>query len=121
MGNNFVFNELHSTDPEKSRSFFGELFDWEFEDVNMGDMQYAFIKSDGNGQGGIIKQMAPDAPSMFLSYVQVDDIVASTEKAKELGGTAMVENQPAGGFGHFSVLQDPTGAVFALWQEAEQS
>lgn len=86
MNNTFVYNELHTTDPEKSRKFFDGLFDWDFEDVDMGGMQYTFVKSGEQGIGGIIKQMAPGAPSMFLSYVQVEDLSASTKKPRNLAG-----------------------------------
>ena len=40
MGNPFVHVELMSTDVPKAKAFYGELFDWQFQDMSMGDMTY---------------------------------------------------------------------------------
>jgi hypothetical protein len=40
MGNPFVHVELMSTDVDKAKSFYGKLFDWKLEDMDMGDMTY---------------------------------------------------------------------------------
>ena len=44
MGNPFVHVELMSTDVGKAKAFYGELFDWKLEDMDMGDMTYTMIK-----------------------------------------------------------------------------
>jgi len=41
---------------------------------------------------------------------------AATKKAASLGGTVMKDVTPVPNFGEFSVITDPTGAHFALWQ-----
>jgi hypothetical protein len=58
----------------------------------------------------------PGAPSMWLPYVGVDDINASTAKAKSLGAKVIIDVREVPGHGHMSVLSDPTGATIALWQ-----
>ena len=115
MDNTFVWNELHSTDAPKSLAFFGKLFDWEIEKMDMGERTYHFVKVGGEGKGGIMQQANPGAPSMFLSYVQVADLAAKTAQVAELGGKVLMADQAAGDMGRFSVVADPTGAVFALW------
>jgi len=40
-----------STDVAKAKSFYGKLFNWKFEDVDLGDMIYTLIKV-GEGTGG---------------------------------------------------------------------
>ena len=54
MGNPFVHMELMSTDVGKAKAFYGKLFDWKLEDMNMGDMTYTMIKVGGTG-GGLLK------------------------------------------------------------------
>ena len=51
MGNPFVHVELMSTDVGKAKTFYGKLFDWKLEDIDMGDMTYTMIKV-GEGTGG---------------------------------------------------------------------
>ncbi len=51
MPNPFVHLELNSTDVDKSKAFYGGLFDWELQDIPMGDMTYTTIRV-GKGTGG---------------------------------------------------------------------
>lgn len=119
MANPFVHVELSSTDIGAAKSFYGKLFDWQLEDVVMSpEMTYTMIKAgDGTG-GGMMQQMIPGAPSAWLSYVQVDDIKASTAKAASLGANIVQDVTEVPGMGWFSVIVDPTGASFGLWQNA---
>jgi hypothetical protein len=52
---------------------------------------------------------------MWLPYVGVDDINASTAKAKSLGAKVIVDVREVMGHGQMSVLSDPTSATIALW------
>ena len=114
MANPFVHVELATTDVAKARKFYTGLFDWELEEVP--GMDYTLIKVGGGTGGGIMKTVQPDSPSSWLAYVQVDDAAASTEKARALGATICKDVTEIPGIGWFSVITDPTGATFALWQ-----
>jgi len=46
----------------------------------------------------------------------VDDIQASTQKAKSLGATIMADVTEIPGIGWFSILIDPTGAALGLFK-----
>jgi predicted enzyme related to lactoylglutathione lyase len=48
--------------------------------------------------------------------VLVDDIAASTAKAKSLGATVMLDVTEVMGMGWMSVIIDPTGAALGLWK-----
>jgi uncharacterized protein len=115
MGNPFVHVELHTQDPERARGFYGKLFDWKLEDVP--DMDYTVIDVGETGRGGgIMKSRSPDAPPQWVPYVFVDDVAASTEKAKSLGATVLQDPTEIPDVGWFSMLLDPTGAAFALFR-----
>ena len=64
-----------------------------------------------------LAEAMPGAPSMWLPYVQVDDIVAATAKAKSLGATVVQDVMEVMGEGSLSVIIDPTGATLGLWQQ----
>jgi len=118
MANPFVHIELNSNDIAKARPFYAGLFGWELNDMDMGPMgTYTTIGvgEDGTG-GGMMQHPMPGAPSVWVPYVLVDDLAASTEKARSLGGTIIQENIPVAEMGTFSLVQDPTGAVFGLWE-----
>ena len=117
MANPFVHVELNTTDIDRAKDFYNQLFAWELEDMVMGPSDtYTIIKvGDGTG-GGILKNPMPGIPSFWLAYVLVDDIHASTKKAKSLGANVMKDVTEIPDYGSFSVLADPTGAHFALWK-----
>jgi uncharacterized protein len=114
VANPFCHVELNTTDVNKAKDFYGKLFDWKLEDMPGGDYTMIGV-GDGTG-GGMMKNPIPGAPSFWLAYVLVDDIQASTKKAKSLGASVMRDVTEIPGYGSFSVLADPTGAHFALWK-----
>ena len=116
MANAFVHTELNTTDVAKAKGFYGALFDWKLEDVPMDGGSYTMIKIGEGTGGGIMQHPMPGAPSMWLSYVLVDDIAASTEKARALGGTVLKDVTEVMGMGWLSIIVDPTGAALGLWK-----
>ena len=116
MANPFVHVELNTTDVAKAKSFYGTLFGWKLEDVEMDGGAYTMINVGEGTGGGITKHPVPGAPSGWLAYVRVDDIGAATQKAKSLGAKVMKDVTEVKGAGSFSVIVDPTGAALALWQ-----
>jgi predicted enzyme related to lactoylglutathione lyase len=116
MANPFVHVELNTTDVDRAKTFYKELFDWKLQDIAMSQGTYTMINVGGGTGGGIIKQMMPNAPSSWLSYVLVDDINASTKKAKALGATVLKEPMEVEGMGWLSIIVDPTGATLGLWK-----
>jgi predicted enzyme related to lactoylglutathione lyase len=122
MANPFVHCELATTDVAKAKDFYGKLFDWKLEDVPMdGGHTYTLIGvGDGTG-GGMMKQMIPNGPSMWMPYVLVDDIEAATQKARSLGANVMKDVTEVMGMGWLSIFTDPTGAIIGLWQAKPRS
>src|SRR5271170_33105 len=112
MANAFVHVELNTTDVEKSKAFYGKLFEWKLEDMPMGDGAAYTVIGVGKGTGGgIMKHPVPGAPSAWLAYVEVADIQAATEKAKSLGAKIMKDVTEVMSMGSLSILIDPTGAT----------
>jgi predicted enzyme related to lactoylglutathione lyase len=115
MANAFVHNELNTQDVGKAKAFYSKLFDWKLEDM-AGGMEYTLIKVGEGTAGGIMKHPMPGQPSFWLAYVGVDDIKASTGKAKSLGANVIKDVTEIPNVGWFSIFTDPTGAALALFQ-----
>lgn len=119
MPNPFVHIELNSTDLEKSKAFYGQLFNWKLQDMPMADgTTYTTIGVGEGTGGGMMKNPMPGAPSTWLAYVQVDDVGASTAKAKSLGAKVVRDVTEIPGVGWFSIIADPTGAGLAMFKPA---
>jgi predicted enzyme related to lactoylglutathione lyase len=52
--------------------------------------------------------------SMWGSYITVDDVDATADRAKELGGNIIVPITNVPTVGRFCMIQDPQGAVFSV-------
>ena len=118
MANPFVHVELNTPDPDKAKAFYSKLFEWQLEDMPNPAVPagtYTIIKV-GEGTGGGIMKQIPGGPPGWLAYVGVDDIHATTQKAKLLGGEVLKDVMEVVGMGWLSVIRDPTGAVLGLWQ-----
>jgi len=118
MANAFVHVELNTTDVDKAKSFYGQLFDWKLQDSPMADGTTYTLISAGEGPGGGMMKHPMGGPSIWIPYIAVEDAEGETAKAKSLGGTVIREVTEIPGMGWFSIILDPTGAAFALWKAA---
>ena len=106
------WNELASTDPEGSATFYRELFGWKIEPFEGMEGYLGIQNSEGHSNGGI-RAATEHEPSYWLVYFGTADAEAGAAKATELGATALAQMDI--GVGKIAVLQDPQGAVFALY------
>jgi len=114
----FCWVDLQTTDPAAAREFYSTVFGWSINDVP-GPMPYAVASIGENKMTGGIMELpamarAIGAPPNWLSYIAVDDVKASAERAVALGAATLVAPMAAGP-SMFAVLQDPSGGVFAIW------
>jgi predicted enzyme related to lactoylglutathione lyase len=116
MANPFCYSELHTSNPKQAIDFYGKLFDWKLSSMETPGGPYTMIETGAVG-GGLMKRQEASLPSAWLVYVSVDDVNAATEKARSLGATVRMTKTEVPGHGWFSVLTDPTGASFALWEQ----
>ncbi|NNE94058.1 MAG: VOC family protein [Verrucomicrobiales bacterium] len=118
----FCWNELISTDSGASKQFYSNLFGWEVDDMDMGDFTYSMFKTPGAPDGpegmaaGLMQAPMEGIPSHWLSYVLVEDVEATLEKAKSLGATVVKETTELP-MGTLAIFTDPQGATFAIWKE----
>ncbi|MCC6783738.1 MAG: VOC family protein [Planctomycetes bacterium] len=111
------WNELYTSDDVAAQRFYSALIGWKDAPKDLGPLGTYHVQMHGDKQaGGLMKNPMPGTPSCWVVYFFVEDLGASTAKAKQLGATAMMENTPIPEVGSFSMLSDPTGAVFALFQ-----
>src|SRR4029077_8955747 len=92
MTNGFVHVELNSPDPQKAKTFYAKMFNWQMEDMPnpaVPDDSYTVIKAAEGGTGGGIMKQVPHGPVGWIPYVLVDDLRGATDKAKSLGGKVM--------------------------------
>ncbi len=113
----FCWEELHTSDQGAAGKFYGAVFGWTGK-VGEDAMKYWHWQSAGKDIGGMMDLMMPNVPPHWLPYIAASDVDASTAKVKELGGKVLMDAMDIEKVGKFSVVQDPTGAAFALFRSA---
>jgi uncharacterized protein len=109
----FCWADLGAADPPKAATFYGGLFGWEAETVPGGG--YTMLALRGQHVAGLYRPPDDQPPPGWLSYVSVRDADATAAKARELGGSVLLEPHDVG-MGRGAFLQDPQGALFGVWQ-----
>jgi uncharacterized protein len=112
-----VWNDLITEDIEAARRFYGELFDWTFEDsVAPGRQGYAVARSGKVYVAGLVP-VAPRSDgtklSRWLPYISVDDVDSAVARATAAGAQVAVGARDLG-FGRVAAIIDPSGAIFVL-------
>jgi predicted enzyme related to lactoylglutathione lyase len=120
MGQPVVHFEVVGKDAEKLRSYYGELFGWEFDSVAEGPTDYATVQrdanltSDGIGIGGGIGAGPEGYDGHVTFYIEVPDVEASLAKAEELGGSRMMGPDKVVEGLEIGLFTDPEGHVIGL-------
>lgn len=121
----FCWTEIASSDAEKCKSFYTNVFGWTFQDSKAMTDGFAYHEFSNGGEypmGGlytISPEMCGEGelpPPHFLSYVAVDDVDANAKLAIELGGKLIKEPMDIPNVGRFAIIQDPTGGVVAIFK-----
>jgi len=110
--------DLSTPDQDAAAEFYGGLFGWSVEEDENAEQTGGYRVATLNGQavGGVMKLMQEGQPVAWSSYVSVEDVDATVAKAREAGGTVMVEPMSVLDYGRMAFLVDPTGAAIGLWQ-----
>jgi hypothetical protein len=111
--NPVVHLELHTCDQSSARAFYAGLCGWRSLRVEAGGRSYLALEL-GDGFGGGIVQCETPRP-LWLPYVEVAEIGAATERARELGAHVLLAARE-GPAGWRSVVSTPSGGEVAFWQ-----
>lgn len=115
MANPFVHLELNTSDLSKAKDFYGGMFGWQFQDMDMGPAGVYSTFKPTEGPGGGMCAMA-DASQGWLAYIGVEDIRSATDKARSLGASVHIDSQEIPNVGWMSIMRDPNGSSIALFQ-----
>lgn len=115
----FCWADLGTPDAAAATRFYTALFGWTAEDRPVGpDAFYTMLTLDGRSVAALYQQEPSVAasPPQWLSYISVGSASESAERAKALGGAVLMEPFDVLDVGRMAMVQDPTGAVVALWE-----
>lgn len=119
-----VWHDLLTTTPAKSRTFYAELFGWEFERpvtaVGVGDdNSYMLIRHQGELIGGMLDARILGREqniSQWITVMSVDDIDAAVDRVAANDGKIMTPPTDVGARGKLAVIAGPDKGIIALLQ-----
>ena len=109
--------DLSSTDAERARAFYCDLFGWTADEPNPEFGGYFSFRKDGQLIAGAMA-FQPDmgVPDVWSIYLATDDAAKTVEVAAAAGAQVVSPAMAVGDLGTMAVLIDPTGAAIGLWQ-----
>lgn len=115
----FIWYELLTNEPESAISYYTKLIGWGTQQWEGGETPYTMFTNEDSPLAGVMQlpeeAVASGAPPHWLPYIGSEDVDATADKAKALGGLPLVAPQDIPDVGRFTVLRDPQGAVFAAF------
>ena len=113
-----IWCDLFTSDPDRSRAFYGGLFGWSHIDPGPDFGGYFnFTSDDKMVGGGMINQPESGMPDMWSVYLKSADIKATEAATTAHGGTVMFPAMDVAGLGHMLVTMDSAGAGIGAWQQ----
>jgi hypothetical protein len=117
----FVWYELMTTDMEAAKAFYANVVGWGTRDASMPGRAYTLFTAGEASVSGLMvlpedarKKMG--AKPTWIGYVGVNDVDATADRIKRLGGTVHVPPQEIPNISRFSVVADPQMATLALFK-----
>lgn len=118
-----TWTDLTIDDATNVRKFYQEVTGWETTDVKMGGYNDYCMNEPATGKtvAGICHARGENAnlPPQWLIYINVEDLDRSIAGCITLGGKVVAGPKEMGNQGRFCVIQDPAGAVAALFQHTQ--
>jgi predicted enzyme related to lactoylglutathione lyase len=109
------WHELLAADAKKALGFYGELFDWQKADADIGATgTYQRFSAGGQTIGGILTKPPTMPVPYWLYYFNVADIDAAAEQVTAAGGEILEGPFQSPGGRWIVQCADPQGAIFAL-------
>jgi uncharacterized protein len=113
--------DLTVTEAAGIKDFYSKVTGWKAENFSMGTYDDYVMNMPFSGQpiAGICNKRGgnSDFPAQWLIYIYVEDLTKSIELCLESGGKLLAGPKTMTGQGKYCVIEDPAGAVCALFEQ----
>lgn len=109
----FCWETLVTPDPKAATAFYTQVFGFGTAPSPSGE---GTVFTSGGAPVADIQKALPGAPSHWETYVRVENLEASRDRALRLGGKVLVSRIDVPKVGFVSMISDPAGAALGLFQ-----
>ncbi len=117
MNGHLTHFEVYGEDPARLADFYASLFGWQIEKAP--GIDYWRIRTEpknGAHSDGGLTYRPPEGPTSWLHYVTVNSVDVALARAQSMGAIFVLPKTAVPRTGWYSVLKDPEGNSFAVWQ-----
>ncbi len=108
---------LLTSDPERSRDFYGQVFGWTATEAQEQFGGYFNFSSGGVlVAGGVPKQPGMEVPETWSVYLATDDAQKTLDAAAAHGGQVVLPAMQVADLGTMGMITDAGGAAIGVWQ-----
>jgi hypothetical protein len=112
----WAWAELWTTDPAAAASFYGAVAGWTLQELDHPDGTYPAFMAGDELRAGMVEITGERVNPGWAPYVSVTNVAATVKRAKELGGTVLLEPTDDIYAGRVAIIQDPTGVGFLVYE-----
>jgi predicted enzyme related to lactoylglutathione lyase len=116
----FVWYALATTDTKAAKAFYSNVIGWGTQEAPTPGTAYTLFTAQKAPVSGLMSlsddAIRAGAPPSWIGYVGVNDIDATADRIKRLGGAVHVPPTDVSNVSRFSIVTDPQGATFALFK-----
>jgi predicted enzyme related to lactoylglutathione lyase len=121
-----VHFEIPADDVDRAKKFYGSVFGWELQTMDMGDGEYTSVKTTaideqtqlptepGAINGGMFQR--DERLTTPVITIDVDGIDDALKQVEDAGGSTIQPRTAIPGMGAFAYFKDPEGNVMGLWE-----
>lgn len=107
-------------DPGRAADFYSALLGWGLEDQGEEYGHYMIASLQNRGVAAVgPKPPGMDIPSVWTTYLAVNDADKTAAKITEAGGQLAMPPGDVGDSGRMAIAVDPAGAAFGIWQSKQ--
>lgn len=117
----FCWVELATTETDKAKAFYKEMFGWDYIDIPIGGNAFYTLCTLNDKSVAALYKLFPEQVEMniaphWLPYVASNDVFYLTKLVKENKGKVITEPCNSMDEGIAAVIQDLEGAYLGVWQ-----
>jgi predicted enzyme related to lactoylglutathione lyase len=124
--NDFLWDELWTTDVAGATQFYSSVMGYTYTDENVDyddrEEDYRVLRQGDTPRAGLMLNPFEGVQPVWVNYIRVEDPAAITARVESLGGRILVDAQPRDIGGTVAFVAGPSGAGIAVqtWPLTEQ-
>jgi predicted enzyme related to lactoylglutathione lyase len=110
----FIWHELVTSDTKSAAAFYSSVARLKTQPAPS-DAGYTMFLGSGQPMGGLLDTATMGGSSRWLSFIVTTDVDETARQTESLHGAIVKAPMDIPSGGRAAILQDPQGAVFAVW------